>query len=148
MYSKLDRFYNNLFLGDTTISSYLASRLLEYESNSTKYSASHVFVTGLARSGSTALLNNLFRDTNYASILYKHMPLVLSPKLAVLNSQLTKSEDSNRERFHGDGISINLNSPECLDEVFWLKTLPNQFESNGIKFISINRDLSMHILLI
>ena len=39
----------------------------------------HVFIFGLARSGTTILLNSLYSTNEYASTLYKDMPFVLSP---------------------------------------------------------------------
>ena len=34
----------------------------------------HVFVVGLARSGTTILLNALYKSNEFASLLYKDMP--------------------------------------------------------------------------
>jgi hypothetical protein len=39
----------------------------------------HVFITGLARSGSTILLNALYESKIFSSLLYKDMPFVLAP---------------------------------------------------------------------
>ena len=60
---------------------------------------------------------------SYTSLLYKHMPFILNPFLArIFSNFINEDNDLSIERFHKDGIKINNNSPECLDEVFWLKS--------------------------
>ena len=44
-----------------------------------KDSNNHVFVVGLARSGTTILLNALYKSNEFASLLYEDMPFVLAP---------------------------------------------------------------------
>ena len=45
------------------------------------------------------------------------MPFILSPNIySFLN---LKSNIKKSERFHGDGISIDLDSPEAFDEIFF-----------------------------
>ena len=39
----------------------------------------HVFVSGLARSGTTALLNALYQSGTFASLSYDDMPFILAP---------------------------------------------------------------------
>lgn len=39
----------------------------------------HVFVAGLARSGTTILLNAIYESNVFASLTYKDMPFVLTP---------------------------------------------------------------------
>jgi hypothetical protein len=79
----------------------------------------HVFVAGLARSGTTILLNALYESNEFASLSYQDMPFVLAPNLW---SKLSYSKkDSNlTERAHGDGIKVSSESPEAFEEVFWM----------------------------
>ena len=82
-------------------------------------SGGHVFVTGLARAGTTILLRELYATDQFGSLLYQDMPFVLAPNLwAKVSSSARKPFDAT-ERGHGDGIVINLDSPEAFDEVFW-----------------------------
>ena len=77
---------------------------------------SHIFITGLPRSGTTSILNFLFSSEEYGSLTYKNMPFILSPNFSkLLNSKNT----SKIERLHGDGIIFDDNSPEALDEIFF-----------------------------
>ena len=79
----------------------------------------HVFVSGLARSGTTILLNALYESNEFASLSYKDMPFVLAPNLWSKLS-FTKQDIDFVDRAHGDGIKVSLESPEAFEEVFWM----------------------------
>jgi len=79
----------------------------------------HVFVSGLARSGTTILLNALYKSDEFASLSYKDMPFVLAPNLWSKLS-LNKKDIDLVERAHGDGIKVSTESPEAFEEVFWM----------------------------
>ena len=79
----------------------------------------HVFVSGLARSGTTILLNALHKSNEFASLSYQDMPFVLAPNLWSKLS-LDKKDIDSIERAHGDGIKVSSESPEAFEEVFWM----------------------------
>jgi len=79
----------------------------------------HVFIAGLARSGTTILLNALYESNQFSSLLYKDMPFILAPNLWSRLSFEKKDLDLV-ERAHGDGIKVSTKSPEALEEVFWM----------------------------
>lgn len=77
-----------------------------------------VFVTGLPRAGSTLLLEILYASGEFASFTYRQMPFLMAPIFwSKLSRRSTAGE--SRERAHGDGLSIDLDSPEALDEFVW-----------------------------
>ncbi len=78
----------------------------------------HVFITGLARSGTTILLNALYKSNIFASLSYADMPFVLAPNLWSKIS-FNKKNSEVKERAHGDGIKVSTESPEAFEEVFW-----------------------------
>jgi len=79
----------------------------------------HIFVSGLARAGTTALMRR-FHDTGlYRSLTYRDMPFVLAPNVWRRFTSISKREIETAERAHGDKLLINADSPESLDEVFW-----------------------------
>lgn len=79
----------------------------------------HVFVAGLARAGTTVLMRSIYATGAFGSLTYRDMPFVLAPNLwARLNVRPARSEAAT-ERAHGDGILVDFDSPEALDEVFW-----------------------------
>lgn len=80
---------------------------------------SHVFVCGLARAGTTILMRSIYESKEFSSLTYRDMPFVLAP-----NTWSTMQRDSQRymeeeERAHGDGLLVDFDSPEALEEVFW-----------------------------
>ena len=78
----------------------------------------HVFVSGLARSGTTILLNAIHESNEFASLSYKDMPFILAPNLW---SKLSFKKNIDLvERAHGDGIRVSVESPEAFEEVFWM----------------------------
>ena len=78
----------------------------------------HVFITGLARAGTTILLNALYESNFFASLTYADMPFVLAPNLWSKISFKEKDLEL-KERAHGDGIKVSTESPEAFEEVFW-----------------------------
>jgi hypothetical protein len=80
-----------------------------------------VFVTGLARAGTTALMRALHGSGEFASLTYADMPMVLAPNLWARLSAAGRRRRARGavERAHGDGILVDVDSPEALDEVFW-----------------------------
>jgi len=78
-----------------------------------------VYVCGLARSGTTMLLRILDECDDFRSLNYRDMPFVLAPNLWARFSRHARKESVTAERAHGDGILVNVDSPEGLEEVFW-----------------------------
>lgn len=79
----------------------------------------HVFIAGLARAGTTILLRRLHATGAFRSLTYRDMPFVLMPNLWRMLSGAARRDLERRERPHGDGILVDLDSPEALEEVFW-----------------------------
>ena len=138
-YSLLEKLLHRQFLGKGQISEFLFERLLIKSQNKTiNHNYEYVFVLGLARSGTTALLNKIYQSNQFGSFLYSHMPFILSPRLANYFSSKYKNEDKAVIRYHNDGLLINKNSPECLDEVYWIKSNDNYFDKSYIEKEDIN----------
>ncbi len=78
----------------------------------------HVFISGLARSGTTILMRHLYETGHFKSLTYFDMPFVLMPNIwKRLSYRRTSGE--YQERAHKDGILVGFDSPEALEEVFW-----------------------------
>ena len=93
----------------------------------------HIFITGLARSGTTILLNALYKSNIFASLSYADMPFVLAPNLWSKIS-FNKKNLELKERAHGDGIKVSTNSPEAFEEVFWKTFSDEEYEELEDKF--------------
>ncbi len=79
----------------------------------------HVFIAGLARAGTTVLLQALHGTGHFRSLTYREMPFVLMPNLWRRLSPGGHKIELLRERAHGDGLLVNYDSPEAFEEVFW-----------------------------
>lgn len=79
----------------------------------------HVFVSGLARSGTTLLMRMLHDTSAFASLTYRDMPLVMAPNFWRGISGAFQKSMARQERAHGDGLEVDYDSPEALEEVFW-----------------------------
>ena len=116
-YSKIQRFLHDFVLSKKNINKSLFElEKMIYLKNKNIIKQSHVFITGLPRSGTTTLLNFLFSSNEYASLTYNNMPFILSPNFSKL---FHKKNITKKERLHGDGIDFDNNSPEAFDEIFF-----------------------------
>ena len=85
-----------------------------------------IYISGLARSGSTILLELLALHDATATHAYKDFPPVLTPYF--WNWFLDRAQKRNTvavERVHGDGIAVTPDSPEALEEVLWMAFFPH-----------------------
>ena len=131
-YSFAERLLHKFTIGNKIIQNQLfelEKYLFLKAENQTRDLVKGIFITGLARSGTTSLLNLLYEDNKYASLKYHDMPFITAPniwkKIRKLTS--TKIKEELAVRAHGDGIKIGANSPESFDEVFWLSLLNKNY---------------------
>lgn len=78
-----------------------------------------VFVSGLARAGTTILMRSLYSTGLFSTLTYQDMPFVMAPNLWNKLSARSRKKIEIHERAHKDGIHVDLNSPEAFEEVFW-----------------------------
>jgi len=120
-YSSLDKLLHRLALGSRSI----AEMAFDVDQSVSRYAVAdaiggeHVFVSGLARSGTTILMRRLHESGRFRSLTYRDMPFVLAPTLWGKINGIARANDEPVERAHADGIFISADSPESLDEVFW-----------------------------
>ena len=79
-----------------------------------------VYVSGLARSGTTKVMNELYNTGSFYTLTYAHFPFVLMPRFWKINSKT----EAFKHRPHGDNIYVNSKSPEAFEEVLWQTLLP------------------------
>ena len=116
-YSFIQKFFHDLVLGKKFINKSLFEiEKIIYLKNKDLTNQSHIFISGLPRSGTTSLLNFIYLSNQFASLKYKHMPFILSPNFSKL---FNKKNILKKERLHADGITYDMNSPEAFDEVFF-----------------------------
>jgi hypothetical protein len=81
--------------------------------------ARHVFIAGLARSGTTILMRRFYDTGAFVSLTYRDMPFVLMPLFWKRISGNSSKSMVKVERAHGDGLMVDYDSPEAFEEVFW-----------------------------
>ena len=144
-YSNIQKFLHDFVLSKKIINKSLFElEKIIYLQNKDIKNQSHVFITGLPRSGTTSLLNFLFSLDEYASLTYNNMPFILSPNFSKL---FHKKNITKKERLHGDGIDFDNNSPEALDEIFFdnNKEFINNELENYIQLVLINNKKSKYL---
>ena len=138
-YSTLQRFLHRSVLSSQLMREIMfdveQSIFLKKDDN---FDDNHVFVAGLARSGTTILLNAIHQSNQFASLTYDDMPFILAPNFWKKISP-KKSHSELQERAHGDGLRVSTNSPEAFEEVFWKTFTDNSIirDELFIKFISL-----------
>lgn len=80
-----------------------------------------IYIAGLARAGTTILLEKLAAHPEAGSHRYIDFPPVMTPYwwnrwLALV----PRSGETARERAHNDGIAVTAQSPEAFEEVLWM----------------------------
>lgn len=84
-----------------------------------------IYVAGLARSGSTILLETLARHPDVAAHRYRDYPLLFTPYWwNRWIDRAARRDEKLVERTHKDGISITSNSPEAFEEMLWMAFFP------------------------
>ncbi|WP_413042844.1 sulfotransferase family protein [Pseudomonas sp. YJ42] len=85
-----------------------------------------IFIAGLARSGTTVLLEQLATHPQVTSHRYIDYPPVLTPYWWNRWLEMVpRATEVARERAHQDGISITSQSPEAFEEVLWMAFFPD-----------------------
>ncbi len=77
-YGKLEKILHRFALS----SQFMREATFDIESSlisSRSSEKSHVFIAGMARSGTTILLNSVYKSNIFASLTYADMPFVLAP---------------------------------------------------------------------
>ncbi len=88
-----------------------------------------IFIAGVARSGSTILLQALASLPGTASARYRDYPPIWFPYWwDRLRQRLPLPPVKPQPRAHADGIEVTPDSPEALDEVFWMHFHPGRHD--------------------
>lgn len=102
----------------------LETKLLTYDTISVSIDKP-IFITGLARSGTTILLEILASHPDISTHKYKDYPFVHTNYFWNTLRKFIPSHPDKVERAHKDGIFINSESPEALDEILWMSFFSN-----------------------
>lgn len=117
-YSELSQLLHRMGLNNYNISNKLFKReVKKYKKGNNEQKREFVIISGLARAGTTSLMNNLAQIDEFKSLSYANMPFLMSPNLW---AKFYKPKNNKvKERSHKDGIMIGLDSNEALEEYFF-----------------------------
>lgn len=138
-YSQFSKFLHYVFLGNSFIAKLLFGIWQKrYKGGKgvtdvAKGELSAVYVSGLARAGTTVLMQSLGTDARFSSLSYKDLPLLFLPTKTDKEAASSKAV----ERAHGDGVMHSLDSYEALEEPFWKNFQPNYVTSKTLVTQSI-----------
>lgn len=117
-YSAIDRLLHRVALSGSAVPKVLfdleRSRFLE---SSPEPAGLHIVVCGLARAGTTVIMRDIHATDMFGSLTYRDMPFAIAPNS--FRSTTASASLETKERSHGDGVLVDLDSPEAIDEVFW-----------------------------
>lgn len=97
-----------------------------------------VFITGLARSGTTILLEQLVRTELFATHCYRDFPFLSIPYWWNKYLGLVSAGQQPVERPHQDRISITANSPEAFEEPTWHQFFPHIHSAAAVHRLDAN----------
>ena len=124
-YSEVSQLFHKLILDNPNLGLRLFKREIKKYSLRSEKKEKFLIVSGLARSGTTSMMNTLSKNQIFDSLSYSNMPFLLSPK--TWGKVYRPSGKKRKERRHGDGIFVNENSNEGLEEYFFKSILKDSF---------------------
>jgi hypothetical protein len=143
-YSEISQLFHHLVLDNSNIGLKLLSREIKKYTSKVK-KEKFLIVSGLARSGTTNLMNSLHGSGSFTSLSYSNMPFLLSPR--AWRKLYRPRSIKKAERSHGDGISIDMRSNEALDEYFFKSIYQDSFigSENLIKHSLSDKGYQLYI---
>lgn len=88
-----------------------------------------IYVAGLARSGTTALIHMLGRHSQVGTHIAPDFPGIFTPLFwSRLLPRIARLDAPPAERIHGDGIEVDASSPDAVEEVLW-RAARGQFDA-------------------
>lgn len=98
-----------------------------------------VYISGLARSGTTILLEKLNQHPQTASLQYRDFPFIHTPvSWNWFLERASKTNFDKIERAHKDGIFITPESPEAMEEVLWMNFFPQCHQAQESNLLTEN----------
>jgi Sulfotransferase family len=116
----------------------LETRLLSDELSGTAI-VSPIYVGGIARAGSTILLETLARHPDLVSHRYRDYPPVFTPYWwNRFLERVPQRAAAPAERTHRDGIAVTSESPEAFEEVIWMAFFPELHDPSKSNVLGAN----------
>tara|TARA_Y100001970_G_scaffold76425_1_gene97002 strand:- start:2281 stop:3297 length:1017 start_codon:yes stop_codon:yes gene_type:complete len=115
--------------------SYLEDFIIGNNKNKKSYSNKHIFLTGMPRSGTTILTHILSRFNDVGSYNYSDLPFFKIPYFWSKINKFYYFKNKKLIRPHGDGLNIDISSPDAFEELIWSENLENYNLSGFFKYL-------------
>lgn len=105
-----------------------------------------IYVTGMARAGTTVTLEMLSQHPSVATHRYLHMVLPYTPHFIQLAANVLPLMKSPVERLHKDRLIVTRDSPEAVEEIIWQRffsSILDESQSNILDSTTSNPDFEM-----
>lgn len=79
-----------------------------------------IYIAGLARSGSTILLEAIAAQPSVTTHQYRDFPAIYTPYWWNSGQNNTPCDETPQERAHKDGLLVTSQSPEAMEEMLWM----------------------------
>ena len=99
-----------------------------------------VFITGLARAGTTILLILLSKASTVATHRYRDFPFIMIPVIWNRFMKLFSAKQDPKERPHKDSIKITRDSPDAFEEPIWQYFFPFLHDRNHLHRLTGEQD--------
>ncbi len=97
-----------------------------------------IYITGLARAGTTIVLEMLSKHPDLAAHQYKNLLMPYLPNWLYYFLNKFPFYSKPTERMHKDGIMVTRDSPEAVEEIFWRKYFKHTHDENTSDIIGAN----------
>lgn len=99
-----------------------------------------VFIAGLARSGTTILLEKLATAEGFATHRYRDFPFIMTPIIWNKFLRFFGAKQAPSERPHQDKIKITRDSPDAFEEPIWHHFFPHLHEPSRTHILDSDTD--------
>ena len=106
-------------------------------------SGAPVWICGMARSGSTVLLEMLNELPEFTSHRYSDYPWLWTPYWwNRLHARLPLRPTPKHERAHQDGMAVNRDSPEAFEEIFWMRFFEKRHDPKASQVLEADTEVA------
>jgi hypothetical protein len=98
----------------------------------------HIFLTGMPRSGTTILTHILSNFDDVGTYNYSDLPFFKLPYFWSKFNKFYYSKNKSFSRPHGDGLKIDISSPDAFEELIWSENLENYSTDGFFKYLDNN----------
>ncbi len=106
---------------------------------------SPIYVSGMARSGTTITTTMLAQHPDTVTHTYAHVIFPYAPYIWKKLADVVPVQTEETERVHQDNLKVNKHSPEAVEEGFWKKSFPQLHDETQSNILTEHHNNSQFI---